>query len=264
MTIGSTAHGLAITTTAAMCCLAGLAALPSRTTAAELQVISAGAVRGVLRGMIDDYAKATGHTFNFTLGSTGQLRQVIASGEPADLIIASAPLMAELEQTGRITPGSRVDIGRIGQGVVVRDGAPVPDVSTPDGVRRALIAAKSIAFTDPKLGGTSYLHLMKIATGFGIADAVTAKGVHATGGDDAAAKVADGTAELAIVLISEIHAKGAKLVAPLPDALQSWTVYAAAIPASSKQPALARELVDALTGPALRGRWTAAGWSPAK
>ena len=81
------------------------------------------------------------------------------------------------------------------------------------------------------------MHLMKFAESFGIKDDVIRKGVIATGGNDAAAKVADGKAEIAIVLISEIHAKDAKLVGPLPEALQLWTVYAAAIPASSTDPA---------------------------
>ena len=161
-------------------------------------------------------------------------------------------------------PASRVDIGRVGLGVVIREGAAAPDVSTPEALRQALVNAKSIAYTDPKQGGTSYVHLMKIAGSFGIADGVTAKGVHATGGNDAVAKVADGQAELAIVLISEIHAKGAKLLAPLPEPLQLWTVYSAAVPASSAEPAHARALIAALTAPAMRPRWTAAGWEPAQ
>jgi molybdate transport system substrate-binding protein len=249
--------------TAVVCCLASIASF-AVAQAAELKVISAGAVRGVLAGMIDDYSRRTGHTFNFTIGSTGRLREIIASGEPADLIIASGPLMAELEKTGKMAAGSRVDIGRVGLGVVVRAGAAAPDVSTPAALKQALMDAKSIAHTDPKLGGTSYLHLMKIAAGFGIADGVTRKGVHATGGNDAVAKVAAGQAELAVVLISEIHAKGAKLVAPLPEPLQLWTVYAAAVPASSTEPAHARAFIAALTGPDMRERWTAAGWEPPK
>jgi molybdate transport system substrate-binding protein len=232
--------------------------------AAEIKVISAGAVRGVIGEMIEDYARQSGHKFNFTVGPTGRLREVIASGEPADVIIASAPLMGELETTGKMVAGSRADVGRIGLGVVVRDGAPVPDVSTPEKFKQALIDAKSIAYTDPKLGGTSYLHLMKLAEGFGIADGVTRKGVHATGGNDAAAKVANGEAELAVVLISEIHAKGAKLAAPLPEPLQLWTVYSAAIPASSAEPDHARAFIAALTAPAMREHWTAAGWQPIK
>src|SRR5499426_3419814 len=183
--------------------VAGMLSFGVGADGAELKVISAGAVRGVIGGMIDDYARLSGHTFKFTVGSTGRLREIIASGEPADLIIASAPLMAELEATGRMTPGSRVDIGRIGLGVVIREGAVAPDVSTPDALRQALVNATSIAYTDPKLGGTSYVHLMKIAGTFGIADVVAGKGVHATGGNDAVAKVAAGEAELAIVLISE-------------------------------------------------------------
>ncbi len=238
-----------------------LLAVPA--TAAELKVISAGAVRGVVGGMIDEYSRQTGHKFHFTTGPTGFLRDTIASGQPADLIIASGPLMADLERTGKITPGSRVDLGRIGLGVVVRKDATAPDISTPDALKQALTNAKSIAHTDPKLGGTSTTHLMKLAAQFGIADAVTRKGVHATGGNDAVGKVARGEAEIAVVLVSEIHDKGAKLVALLPEPVQLWTVYSAAIPASSTQPDHARAFITALTGPALRPRWIEAGWEPA-
>ncbi len=73
--------------------------------AADIKVISAGAVRGLIGGMIADYSRQTGHKFDFKVGTTGQLRAIIASGEPADLIIASAPLMAELEQSGKMLPG---------------------------------------------------------------------------------------------------------------------------------------------------------------
>ena len=232
--------------------------------AAELKVISAGAVRSVVGAMIDDYSKQTGIKFTFTTGPTGLLRNTIASGAPADLIIASGPLMAELEKTGKITPGSRVDLGRIGLGVVIRDGATAPDVSTPDALKQTLIKAQSIAHTDPKLGGTSVIHLMKIAAGFGITDDVRKKGINSTGGNDAVAKVAKGDAEIAIVLVSEIHTKGARLAAMLPEPVQLWTIYAAAIPANSTDPKNARAFIDALTGPALRHRWTEAGWEPAK
>lgn len=247
--------------------LAGLAATAARfspVAAADIEVISAGAVRGVVGGIIEAYSRDTGHKFKFTIGSTGLLREVIASGRPADLIIASAPLMAELEKSGKMRPGSRTDLGRIGQGVVVRAGAPVPDVSTPEALKRTLLAAKSIAYTDPKLGGTAFLHLVRIAEGMGIKDAVLAKGVHSTGGNDAANKVAEGKAEIAVTLISEIHHKDARLAGPLPDAVQLWTVYAAAIPASSKEPDHAAAFVKALTGPALRERWVAAGWQPTR
>ena len=243
--------------------IVAVALLPATSiNASELTVISAGAVRGVIGGMIENYSKQTGIKFKFTTGPTGLLRDTIASGAPADLIIASAPLMSELEKTGKIMPGSRADLGRIGLGVVIRVGAAEPDVSTPDALKQTLLKARSIAHTDPKLGGTSIIHLMKIADGFGIADDVRKKGINATGGNDAVAKVAKGEAELAIVLVSEIHDKGAKLTAMLPEPLQLWTVYSAAIPMSSTDPKSARAFVDTLTAPALRSRWTEAGWEP--
>lgn len=238
------------------------ALLAAPANAAELKVISAGAVRAIVGGMIDDYAKATGTKFTFTVGPTGFLRTVIASGEPADLIIASSGLMGELEKTGKMTPGSRTELGRIGLGLVVRAGAPAPDISTPEAFKQALIEARSIAYTDPAAGGVSYLHLMKVADSFGIKEQVARKGVHATGGDDAVAKVAEGKAEIAVVLISEIHHPGARLAAPLPAAVQNYTAYAAAIPAASTDPAAARAFVAALTGPALAERWKAAGFEP--
>jgi molybdate transport system substrate-binding protein len=93
---------------------------------------------------------------------------------------------------------------------------------------------------------------------------VQRKGVTATGGNDAVAKVAAGAADIAVVLMSEIHAKDARLVGPLPDPIQLWTVYAAAIPLASTAPEHAHAFIAALTGPEMRPRWRAAGWEPAK
>src|SRR5579863_10016508 len=104
--------------------------------AADLKVISAGAVRGLINQIIDDYSRQTGQKFDFTIGTTGQLRDIIASGQHADLIIVSVPLMGELEKTGKLTPGSRAELGRVGIGVVIRDGAAAPDVSTPDALKK--------------------------------------------------------------------------------------------------------------------------------
>src|SRR5438477_10593937 len=117
--------------------------------AADLKVISAGAVRGLITQIIDDYSRQTGQKFDFTIGTTGQLRNIIATGQHADLIIVSAPLMGELEKTGKFLPSSRADLGRGGIGVAVREGAPVPDVATPEAFTQALTAAPPLASTDP-------------------------------------------------------------------------------------------------------------------
>jgi molybdate transport system substrate-binding protein len=168
------------------------------------------------------------------------LPDAITSGKPTDLVIVSAPPMAEMEKSGRIAPGSRIDLGRVGPGVVVRQGTPAPDISAPEAVKAALIKANTIAHTDPKLGGTSADQLMRFAGRTGIKDEVVRKGVISTGGKDAAAKVADGKADIAVVPITDIHAKDTKLVGPLPEPIQLWTVNAAAIPNGSADPTAAR------------------------
>ena len=232
-------------------------------TAAEVKVISAGAVRALIAGMIADYSRETGHKFDFKVGTTGQLRAIIASGEPADLIIASAPLMGELEASGKMVAGSRADLGRVGIGVAIRDGARAPDLSTPEAFKQALIDARSVAYTDPREGGTSSIYMLGVLDRFDLTDVVTRKAVLAKGGHDAVEKVARGEAEIAVTLMSEIvPIKGARLAAPVPPSLQLYTVYAAAIPASSTEPEAARAFIAALTGAALAERWKAAGFEP--
>jgi molybdate transport system substrate-binding protein len=233
--------------------------------AADIKVISAGAVRTLISGMIDDYKKKTGDNFDFTVGPTGFLRDTIASGKPADLLITSAPLMVELEKTGKLTAGSRADLGRVGIGVAIRDGAPVPNFSTPEAFQKMLLDAKSVTYTAPELGGTSGVHVLALLNKFGIYDAIAKKAIHAKGGIDISQKVARGEAEIGITLISEIvPVKGARMAGALPEALQLWTVYTSAIPASSKEPAAARAFVGALTSPAMAARWTAGGFQPPK
>ena len=169
-----------------------------------------------------------------------------------------------MENTGKITPGSRVDIGRLGLGVVVRDGAPVPDIATPEAVKQALIKAKSIAYTDPKLGGTSVLHLMKFAETFGIKDEVVRKGVPATGGNDAVDQGRRGQSRHRRGADQRSPRQGRQAVGSLPEAIQLWTVYSAAIPINSAEPAAARAFVAALTAPQMREHWIKAGWQPVK
>jgi molybdate transport system substrate-binding protein len=252
-------------TARAMLLVAAAVCLAEPLHAADLKVISAGAVRGLIAQIIDDYSGRTGQKFDFTIGTTGQLRTIIASGQPADLIICSAPLMAELEKVGKFTPGSRTDLGRVGIGVAVRDGAVVPDVATPEAFRAALVAARSIAFTNPAEGGTSGIYFTGLAERLGIADAVKAKAVLTKGGREAAVEVAQGRAELAIVFISEaVAVKGVKLAGPLPAPLQDYSVYAAAIPASSTDPAAARAFVAALASAEMAERWRRNGFEPPK
>jgi len=257
----------AISIAATTALFAAFMAPPAATPAgaADLKVISAGAVRGLIAQIIDDYSRQTGQKFDFTIGTTGQLRDIIASGQHADLIIVSTPLMGELEKTGKLTPGSRADLGRVGIGVAIRDGATAPDVSTPDALKKTLIEARSIAYTNPAEGGTSGIYFNGVAERFGIGDAVRKKAVLTRGGREAAIEVAQGRADLAIVFISEAMAvKGIRLAGPLPPPLQDYSAYATAIPASSTDPAAAGAFIAALTSPAMAERWRANGFEPPK
>jgi molybdate transport system substrate-binding protein len=241
--------------------IAALCAAPA--AAADLKVISAGAVRGLIAEIIDDYSRETGQKFDFTVGTTGQLRDVISSGQHADLLIVSVPLMEELEKTGKFVAGSRADLGRVGIGVAVREGASTPDVATPDAFRRALVAAKSIAFTDPAAGGTSGIYFTALAERLGIGDAIKKKATLTQGGREAAIEVMEGRAEMAIIYISEgLSLKGVKVAGLLPPALQDYSAYAAAIPVASTDPAAARAFIAALASPAMAERWRANGFDP--
>ena len=256
-------HWLVVAVTLLAAFSAALCATPA--AAADLKVISAGAVRGLIAEIIDDYSRQTGQKFDFTIGTTGQLRNIIASGQHADLIIVSTPLMGELEKTGKLTAGSRAELGRVGIGVTVREGATVPDVSTPDALKKALIEARSVAYTNPAEGGTSGIYFASVAERFGIGDEIKKKATLTRGGREAAIEVAEGRAELAIVFISEAMAvKGVRLAGPLPPTLQDYSAYAAAIPASSTDPAAARAFIAALTSTAMAERWRSNGFEPPK
>jgi molybdate transport system substrate-binding protein len=243
--------------------LAALLAAPAG--AADLKVISAGAVRGLIAQIIEAYSRQTGQKFDFTIGTTGQLRTIITAGQPADMIIVSTTLMGELEKTGKLTPGSRADLGRVGIGVAIREGASAPDVSTPDAFKKALVEARSVAYTDPAEGGTSGIYFAGLADRFGIGDTVKKKAVLTKGGREAAIEVAEGRAEMAIIFISEaIAVKGVKVAGPLPPPLQDYSAYAAAIPANSTDAAAARAFIAALSSAAMAERWRANGFEPPK
>ncbi len=233
--------------------------------AADLKVISAGAVRGLIAQIIDDYSRQTGQKFDFTIGTTGQLRNIIASGQPADLIIVSTTLMEELEKTGKLTPNSRADLGRVGIGVTIRDNAAALDIATPDALKKALIEARSVAYTNPAEGGTSGIYFAGLTDRLGIGDAIRKKAMLTRGGREAAIEVAEGRADMAIVFVSEAAAvKGVKLAGALPESLQDYSAYAAAIPASSTDAAAARAFIAALASPAMAQRWRANGFEPPK
>ena len=128
---------------AALVSLAGMAA------AADVRVLSVGAVQNAVRPLAAEFSKETGHKIVFTVGSPAVVMQTLKDGETFDAVIVSEPAMDRLDKEGVVNPESRVRLANTGIGIAVRTGAPVPNLSTPDAFRQALLAAKSVVYGDP-------------------------------------------------------------------------------------------------------------------
>jgi molybdate transport system substrate-binding protein len=231
---------------------------------AALKVLSAGAVQSMVEALGREFERASGNKLDLVFNTAGALRERIAGGEAADLVILSESIIASLDQSGMFVPGSIINLGCTVTGVAVREGSPVPDISTSQAFTQALLKAKSVAYTDPKAGGSGGIMFAALLEKLGIADAVNKKAVLGKRGAEVAASIAEGRAEIGTTFISEIlPVQGVKVVGPLPGALHTANTYTAAIPAGSASPAAATALLRALTDPATRARWTAAGLEPA-
>jgi molybdate transport system substrate-binding protein len=216
--------------------------------AAEIKVLTAGAMRGVLDALVPDFEKATGHRVALDNATAGALAKRIGDGEAFDLAIITPQVIDGLIAKDKIK-GPRVDLAKVGMGVAVKEGAPVPDIASVEAFKAALIAAKSVAYIDPKAGGSSGIYFDGLIDRLGIGETVRAKARLKAGGH-VADLVASGEAELAVHQISEIlPVKGVRLVGPLPAPIQNTTLYAAGLAASAQEPAAAKALLDYLAGP---------------
>lgn len=232
--------------------------------AAEVKVVSGGAFKQVLNALAAQYRKETGIKLDITYRTVGQLLALIRGGqEEFDVAILTPAAIDALAKEGKIVPGTRADLAKTGIGVMVKAGARAPDVSTVDAFKRALLAAKSVAFIDPKAGGSSGIYIGGLLARLGIADQVNAKAILVHGGA-VADHVADGEAEIGVHQISEIlPVAGVELVGPLPAEIQNFTVYAAGVGAAAKDGKAARALVKFLAGPSALPIVKAKGMEPA-
>lgn len=232
-------------------------AAPAR--ADELIVFSAGAVRAIVTELSEAFRQETGHAVALSFGTVGVTRGKLASGAPVDVVIMTDTAVDDVIREGGLVAGSRADLARTGMGVGVRDGAPRPDISTPEAFKATLLAAKSLVYVDPAQGATSGIHFKSVLERLGIADAVRAKTQLVAGGYPAE-KVASGEAELVVHQISEIvPVKGVVMIGPLPADLQKVTVYSAGLATRSTHPEAARAFVAFLTRPAFKPKFAAAG-----
>jgi molybdate transport system substrate-binding protein len=227
-----------------------LGAAPAVASAAEIKVLATIAVQSVLEDLAPKFEKASGHKLSMTFGLGVPLAKRVQDGEAADLLVGPRGSIDGLIKAGRLEPGSDTTLARSSVGVAVRKGAPKPDISTPEALKRTLLAAKSVSYSNPAFGGASGVHFGKVIERLGIAEEMKAKTKFPPEGGFTARLLTTGEAELAVQQIGElISVADVELVGPLPGELQSVTTFAAAIPSAARQPEAARALIKYLQSP---------------
>jgi molybdate transport system substrate-binding protein len=232
--------------------------------AAEVHVMISGGLSAAYNALVPEFEKATGNkvvtAYGPSMGTTVNAIPVrLGRGEPADVLILVGYALDDLIKNGKAVAGSKVDLVNSKIGVAVKAGAPKPDISTADAVKRALLAAKSVAYSDSASG--VYVST-EMFNKLGIADDMKdkAKKIPAT---PVAEIVAKGEAELGLQQISELKAvSGVDIVGPLPDSLQKITVFSAGIATGSKEPEAGKALIKFLGSPAARDTIVKSGLEP--
>jgi molybdate transport system substrate-binding protein len=238
--------------------LAGWACLTTA-EAAEVKILTAGAMKAVVLELVPQFEKETGHKAVVDNDTAGGLAKRVEGGEAFDLAVITPGVIGDLAKKGKVAADSRANVARVGVGVVVKEGAPVPDIGSVDAFKRALLAAKSVAYIDPASGGSSGIYLSGLFDKLGIAADIKPKAKLKQGGY-VAELIANGEAELGLHQISEIlPVKGVKLVGPLPAEIQNYTTYAAGVGTEAKQPEAAHAMLKLLTGAAADGVLKARG-----
>jgi molybdate transport system substrate-binding protein len=239
------------------------AGAPRGAAAAEIKVLTAGAFKQVLLVLVPDFEKQTGHKVVLENDTVGALTKRIEGGEAFDLAVLTPAAVNDLSTKGKFVAGSRTNLGRVGVGVVVKEGAPKPDISSVDAFKKTLLAAKSVAYIDPAAGGSSGIYVAGLLDKLGIAADVKPKAKLIPGGA-VAEHIARGEAEIGIHQISEIlPVKGITLIGPLPADIQNYTVYAAGLGANGKESEAAKALLKTLSGPGAADVLKSKGMEPA-
>lgn len=230
---------------AVLCLLAGIGSA----AAADLKLLTAGAYKPVALELVPEFEKRTGHKVTVENDTAGGLARRVADGEYFDLVVMPPERMGPL-LGGRIVESSAKVLARVGIGVAVKQGAPLPDISSVAAFKKTLLAARAIAYTDPASGGTGGTYLAHLFEKIGIAAELKPKTILVKGGYSAE-KVASGEAEIAMQPISELLAvPGATLVGPIPLEVQHYIAYSGGVSAGSRNSAAADALLLMLADPA--------------
>jgi molybdate transport system substrate-binding protein len=231
--------------------------------AADIHVMSGGAPKEVLAVLTPQFERQTGHKVHFTYVVISAIQQKLAAGEKPDMVLMPAPALEAQAKAGVVRDAPRPSLGIVRVGLVVREGAPKPDISTLDGFKKAVLTAKSVVHANPA-ATPSGAHLAKVWEQLGIADTVKAKAIHRNALDGGVAAITKGEAELGLYPVSEIiHEKGVALAGLIPAEVQLNTVYAAGVLAANAAPDPALAFVRFLTDPSNAKHWTDGGFEPA-
>jgi molybdate transport system substrate-binding protein len=218
-----------------------------------IRILSSTAMKTTLDEVLPDFERASAHKAAVTFAPSAKITTLIGGGEPSDVVIVTGQGIEELIGLGKVAAKSRQDLASSVIGVAVRSGAPKPDISTPDQFRRAMLAAKAIATSNPVGGGPSGAHLAKVFAKLGIAEAVKPKLIYGPGGPAGLIGnfVKSGEADIGLQQIPELLAvSGIDVVGPLPDELQSVTVFSIGLSTTAIDSDAAKAFIAFFTGSA--------------
>jgi molybdate transport system substrate-binding protein len=229
---------------------------------APIHLIVSNGVRAVVEDLQPQCEKAVGHPLTVEYGAAALLKQKVDAGEPFDVALLTTEAADQLIQEGKIAAGSGVNVARVGVGVGIRAGAPKPDISTPDALKRTLLNAKSITYAKE---GAARVLIEKIYERLGIADQVKPKVVLQSPPGNPQTAVADGQVEMVMTLVSEIlPVKGIELVGPVPKELQSYVSYRGCVSANTKDPEASRAVAKFFTSSKAAAAYKARGLEQAR
>jgi molybdate transport system substrate-binding protein len=231
--------------------------------AAEIQVLSAGGVRPPLDELLAQFERASGHKVAVKYVGGPTVKREIDAGAAFDVAISNAAVIDELIKAGKLAAATRADVARAGVGVAVRAGAPKPDIASVEAFKRALLGAKSVAYSRD---GTAGAHFRGVLERLGISKELEPKLKATVAADPVGGTlvlVAKGEAELGIAAIAAIFVPGVELAGPLPSELQTYIQFAAGVGANAREPKAGAALIKFVTAPAAAAAYKAKGMEPA-
>jgi molybdate transport system substrate-binding protein len=229
--------------------------------AVDIQVFTSGADAAAQKVLAAKFTATTGHRIVLNAATLQEVRSQLAGDQKPDVIVLPSPAVESLDKQGALRSGSKTNLARVGIGVAVKEGAPLPDISTVDALRKTLLNARSIAHPDPSGGGFAGAQIARMFERLGIAEAVKPKVVLMYAFTGGVANIAKGGAEIGLFNISEIlPVKGVALVGPLPQELQSYITFVGAVHVSSANPEIAAAYLRSLTEPGARAAWESGGF----